>query len=208
MEADQRPRRGIIFILSGPSGAGKTSILSPPALKAIGGLETSISLTTRAPREGEVDGFDYHFVSDEEFKSRVGRSELAEWVSNFDASYGTPREPLDRAVASGGDIVLDIDIEGARKIREAYPDDTVTIFVLPPSFAELEERLRRRGTENEAAITRRLRRASEESSAYPEYDYIIINADIEASISHVGAVVKAERLKVSRLREGFAQWKI
>src|SRR5271155_1827900 len=137
MEADQRPRRGIIFILSGPSGAGKTSIISRPALKAIGELETSISLTTRRPREGEVDGFDYHFVSDEEFKSRVGRSELAEWVRNFDASYGTPREPLDRAVTTGHDILLDIDIEGARRIRGAYPDDTVTIFVLPPSFDEL-----------------------------------------------------------------------
>jgi guanylate kinase len=146
MKADRRPRRGIIFILSGPSGAGKTSI-SRPALEVIEGLETSISLTTRPPREGETDGFDYHFVSDEEFKARLERAELAEWVRNFDASYGTPREPLDRAVASGSDILLDIDIEGARKIRAAYPQDAVTIFVLPPSFEELEARLRRRGTE-------------------------------------------------------------
>ena len=207
MKADRRPRRGIIFILSGPSGAGKTSI-SRPALEAIEGLETSISLTTRLPREGETDGFDYHFVSDEEFKARLDRAELAEWVRNFDASYGTPREPLDRAVASGSDILLDIDIEGARKIRAAYPQDAVTIFVLPPSFEELEARLRRRGTETAAAIEGRLRRAIDETSAYPEYDYLIINADRDDSLSRLRAVVEAERLKVGRLREEFAQWKI
>ena len=207
MEADRRPRRGIIFILSGPSGAGKTSI-SRPALEAIEGLETSISLTTRPPREGETDGFDYHFVSDEEFKARLERAELAEWVRNFDASYGTPREPLDRAVASGSDILLDIDIEGARKIRAAYPQDAVSIFVLPPSFEELEARLRRRGTETAAAIEGRLRRAIDETSAYPEYDYLIINADRDDSLSRLRAVVEAERLKVGRLREEFAQWKI
>lgn len=207
MEADRRPRRGIIFILSAPSGAGKTTI-SRAALKAIGGLEASISLTTRAPREGEVDGLDYHFVSDEEFKSRVERSELAEWARVFDACYGTPRAPLDRVVATGSDILLDIDIQGARQIRRAYSGDAVTIFVLPPSFAELEERLRRRGTEDACAMARRLRRAREEALAYPEYDYLIINADIEDSISRLGAVVQAERLKVSRLREEFAQWKI
>jgi len=207
MKADRRPRRGIIFILSGPSGAGKTSI-SRPALEVIEGLETSISLTTRPPREGETDGFDYHFVSDEEFKARLERAELAEWVRNFDASYGTPREPLDRAVASGSDILLDIDIEGARKIRAAYPQDAVTIFVLPPSFEELEARLRRRGTETAAAIEGRLRRAIDETSAYPEYDYLIINADRDDSLSRLRAVVEAERLKVGRLREEFAQWKI
>jgi guanylate kinase len=207
MKADRRPRRGIIFILSGPSGAGKTSI-SRPALEAIEGLEASISLTTRAPREGETDGSDYHFVSDEEFKSRLERAELAEWVRNFDASYGTPREPLDRAVATGGDILLDIDIEGARKIRAAYPQDAVTIFVLPPTFAELEARLRRRGTESESAIAGRLRRAIDETSAYPEYDYLIVNADRDDSLSRLRAVVEAERLKVGRLREEFAQWKI
>jgi guanylate kinase len=207
MKADRRPRRGIIFILSGPSGAGKTSI-SRPALEAIEGLETSISLTTRLPREGETDGFDYHFVSDEEFKARLERAELAEWVRNFDASYGTPREPLDRAVSSGSDILLDIDIEGARKIRAAYPQDAVTIFVLPPSFEELEARLRRRGTETAAAIEGRLRRAIDETSAYPEYDYLIINADRDDSLSRLRAVVEAERLKVGRLREEFAQWKI
>ena len=206
MESDRRPRRGIIFILSAPSGAGKTTI-SRAALKAIGGFEASVSLTTRMPRENEVDGSDYHFVSDEEFRRKVEATELAEWACVFDASYGTPRAPLDRAISSGNDILLDIDIQGARQIRNRYPRDAVTIFVLPPSFAELEERLRRRATEDEAAIARRLRQAHDEASAWPEYDYLIINDNIGDSIARLEAVVKAERLRVGRLREGFAPWK-
>jgi len=166
-----------------------------------------VSLTTRMPRENEVDGSDYHFVSDEEFRSKVEATELAEWARVFDASYGTPRAPLDRAISSGNDILLDIDIQGARQIRDRYSRDAVTIFVLPPSFAELEERLRRRATEDEAAIARRLRQAHDEASAWPEYDYLIINDNIGDSIARLEAVVKAERLKVGRLREGFAPWK-
>jgi guanylate kinase len=204
MESD-RPRRGIIFILSAPSGAGKTTI-SRAALKAIEGLEASVSLTTRGPRENESDGLDYHFVSDEEFNRRLSRDELAEWARVFDASYGTPRAPLESAVAAGRDVVLDIDIQGARQIRSHYARDAVTIFVLPPSFDELEERLRRRGTEDEVAIARRLKRAQEEASAYPEYDYLIINRDVGDSISRLEAIVSAERLKVERLRAEFAPW--
>jgi guanylate kinase len=205
MESDRRPRRGIIFILSAPSGAGKTTI-SRAALKAIEGLGVSVSLTTRAPRENEADGLDYHFVSDEEFNRRLGRDELAEWARVFDASYGTLRAPLDNAVAAGRDILLDIDIQGARQICAHYANDAVTIFVLPPSFEELEGRLRRRGTEDEAAIARRLKRAREEASAYPEYDYLIINAEVGDSISRLEAIVNAERLKVGRLRAEFAPW--
>jgi guanylate kinase len=204
MESD-RPRRGIIFILSAPSGAGKTTI-SRAALKAIDGLEASVSLTTRGPRENEADGLDYHFVSDEEFNRRLTCDELAEWARVFDASYGTPRAPLESAVAAGRDILLDIDIQGARQIRAHYARDAVTIFVLPPSFDELEGRLRRRGTEDEAAIARRLKRAQEEASAYPEYDYLIINAEVRDSISRLEAIVNAERLKVGRLRAEFAPW--
>jgi guanylate kinase len=133
---------------------------------------------------------------------------LAESARVFDASYGTPRAPLDLAVGSGRDILLDIDIQGARQIRSRYPDDAVTIFVLPPSFEELEERLRRRGTEDEAAIARRLKRAHAEAQAYPEYDYVIVNADVGDSIARLQTVVQAERMKVARLREGFAPWKI
>lgn len=205
MESDRRPRRGIIFILSAPSGAGKTTI-SRAALKAIEGLDASISLTTRAPRENEADGLDYQFVSDDEFKRRLNDDELAEWARVFDASYGTPRAPLENAVAAGRDILLDIDIQGARQIRAHYAADAVTIFVLPPSFDELEGRLRRRGTEDEAAIARRLKRARDEASAYPEYDYLIINAEVRDSIARLETIVNAERLKVGRLRAEFAPW--
>jgi guanylate kinase len=164
-------------------------------------------MTTRAPREGEVDGVDYRFVSESDFRRRVEAGEMAEWARVFDASYGTPRDPVERSVAAGTDILLDIDIQGARKLRERYRIDTVTMFVLPPSFAELEGRLRRRGTDDPSSITRRLTRAHEEASAYSEYDYLIINADLEQSLAQLGAVVEAERLRVDRLRAEFAPWK-
>jgi len=205
VSSHRRTRRGIIFILSAPSGAGKTT-LSRGAQSTTLGLQASVSLTTRAPRAGECDGIDYSFVTDDEFSRKLAAGELAEWAQVFDASYGTPREPLDRAVASGADILLDIDIQGARQIRRKYPHDAVTIFVLPPSFAELEERLRRRGTEDQAAIARRLTRARDEASAFPEYDYLIINADLTESLMQLEAVVRAERLKVARLHPEFAAW--
>src|SRR5260370_42083940 len=124
MELDRRPRRGIIFILSAPSGAGKTTI-SRAALKAIEGLEASVSLTTRAPRENEVDGLDYHFGGDEEFKRRLGEGQLAEWARVFEGSYGTPRPPLERALASGKDVLLDVDLQGAEHTLAISPYDAV-----------------------------------------------------------------------------------
>jgi guanylate kinase len=200
------PRRGIIFILSAPSGAGKTTIWRA-AIKAIAGLEFSVSLTTRAPREGEADGIDYSFVSEEEFKRRQSSGELAEWARVFESSYGTPKAPLDAAVASGRDILLDIDIQGARQIRALYPHDAVGVFVLPPTFAELEGRLRGRATEEESKIARRLRQARDEARAYPEYDYLIVNAQVDESVARLETIINAERLKVGRLRGEFAPWK-
>ena len=205
MSSHRRARRGIIFILSAPSGAGKTT-LSRGALSTSLVLQASVSLTTRVPRTGECDGIDYSFVTDEEFRRKRTAGELAESAQVFDACYGTPREPLDRAVASGADILLDIDIQGARQIRQKYPRDAVTIFVLAPSFAELEGRLRRRGTEDETAIERRLMRAREEASAFPEYDYLIINSELKESLAQLEAVVRAERLRVARLLPEFAAW--
>lgn len=199
-------RRGIVFILSAPSGAGKTTIYRA-ALKAIADLDFSISLTTRARRESEADGIDYSFVSEEEFKRRQSSGELAEWARVFESSYGTPRAPLDTAIASGRDILLDIDIQGARQIRGSYRPDAVTIFVLPPSFEELEERLRGRATEEESKIQHRLRTARDEARAYPEYDYLIINDEISKSVERLETIVNAERLKVGRLRGEFAPWK-
>ncbi len=203
---DRPPRRGIIFILSAPSGAGKTTI-ARAALGRIPGLSASVSLTTRVPREGEVEETDYYFVTGEEFRRRAERGELAEWARVFDAFYGTPRGPLDGAVESGRDILLDIDVQGARQLKRAYPRDAVTIFVLPPTFEELEGRLRKRGTEDEAAIAQRLKRARAEAGACSEYEYLIINDDVDQSIGRLLAVVDAERSRVSRLRASFAPWK-
>jgi len=199
------PRRGIIFILSAPSGAGKTTIYRA-ALKAIKNLEFSISLTTRERRKNEAEGIDYSFVSEEEFNRRQSSGELAEWARVFESSYGTPRAPLDAAIASGRDILLDIDIQGAQQIRAKYPRDAVSIFVLPPTLEELAGRLRGRATEDESKIQHRLQKAREEAEAYPEYDYLIVNAEIPKSVEQLETIVNAERLKVSRLRE-FAPWK-
>jgi guanylate kinase len=199
------PRRGIIFILSAPSGAGKTTIYRA-ALKAIKNLEFSISLTTRERRKNEAEGIDYSFVSEEEFNRRQSSGELAEWARVFESSYGTPRAPLDAAIASGRDILLDIDIQGAQQIRAKYPRDAVSIFVLPPTLEELAGRLRGRATEDESKIQHRLQKAREEAEAYPEYDYLIVNAEISRSVTQLETIVNAERLKVSRLRE-FAPWK-
>jgi len=200
-----RPRRGIIFILAAPSGAGKTTIWRG-ALRAIAGLEFSVSLTTRGPREGERPGLDYHFVTEEEFNRKVDSGELAEFDRHFDASYGTPRAPLEAAIREGRDMLLDIDVEGARQIRARYPGESVAIFVLPPSFEDLEMRLRGRRTENEAAIQRRLKRALEEARQYPSYDYLIINRQISESINELAAIVNAERLRTSRLSGKIAPW--
>jgi|SRR5277367_6588536 len=206
MIEDGRLRRGIVFIVSAPSGAGKTTI-SRAAVGQIPGLAMSVSLTTRAPRDGEVEGVDYHFVDEDEFIRRRDGDELAEWARVFEASYGTPRAPLDDAIAGGRDILLDIDIQGASQIRDKYAADTATIFVLPPSFSELEGRLRGRRTESEDAIERRLKKARLEASAYPKYDYLIINDDRDSSVASLAAIVAAERRRVRRMRGEFAPWK-
>ena len=170
-------------------------------------IEFSVSLTTRNPRGGEVNGTDYHFVSEDEFIRRREGGELAEWAQVFDANYGTLKCPLDDAVAAGRDILLDIDIQGARQIRAAFPRDSVAVFVLPPTFDELAQRLRKRGTETDAAIAQRLARSRDEARAYTEYDYLIINRDIDDSVECFRSIVNAERSRVARLGEGFAPWK-
>ena len=206
-EGEAPPRRGIVFILSAPSGAGKTTI-SREALLKIDGLAPSVSVTTRRPREGERDGVDYHFVEPKEFEQRAARAEFAESARVFDSNYGTPRGPLEDAIAAGHDILLDIDVQGAAQIRQKYTADVVTVFVLPPSFVELEERLRRRATDAESAIQRRLARASQEALCYPQYDYLIINRQVADSIMQLAAIVGAERLRVRRLTEAFQPWKV
>jgi len=183
--------KGILFILSAPSGAGKTTI-SRKAVAEIAGLEMSVSATTRAARAGEKPGVDYHFLTKEEFERRRDAGEFAEWARVHDHFYGTPRAPIDSALASGRDMLLDIDVQGARQMKERYPE-SVAVFVLPPSVEELERRLRGRGTEPDEVIRRRLERAKEEMKEAPAYDHRIVNEEIAKSVGEFASIVAAER---------------
>jgi len=189
-------RRGVLFILSAPSGAGKTT-LSQRILKRLPNLYISISYTTRNPRAGEEDGHDYHFVDEARFHQLCEAGAFAEWAQVHGSLYGTPRSPLDEALACGQDCLLDIDVQGARQVKEMYPE-AVSIFVLPPSWQELATRLRSRGTETDEVIARRLQRAQEETSALGTYDYVLVNEHLDHAVRLLDAIIQAERARVSR----------
>jgi guanylate kinase len=194
-------RRGIIFILSAPSGAGKTTLIN--GLRQLcPEIRLSVSCTTRTRRRGEVNGRDYQFISKERFVAMRARGEFAECAKVYDFLYGTPRKPLDLCVSTGQDILLDIDIQGAKKIKRVYPD-AVSIFLLPPSRSELERRLKLRGTDNVAVIRRRLAYARDEIRDAIKYDYCIINRDVAAAVGVFHCIVQAERAKTSRV----GQWR-
>ena len=193
-------RRGILFVVSAPSGAGKTTLVKS-ALDADPALSLSVSCTTRTPRAGEQDGRDYFFVDQTEFARRRDGGDFVEWAQVFDHFYATPRGPLDAAIAAGRDVLLDVDIQGARAITKTYPADAVGIFVVPPSFAVLEQRLRARGTDSDAQIKRRLDRVREEIAAGRDtnvYDYLIVNEDRERAVRDLMAVITAERCRLGR----------
>jgi guanylate kinase len=192
-------RRGILFILSAPSGAGKTT-LSRQILERTPDLRLSISYTTRAPRSGEIDGQDYHFIDEARFIALRTAGAFAEWAQVHNFLYGTARAPLDAALASGQDSLLDIDVQGARQMKASYPE-AIAVFVLPPSWAELEKRLRSRGTDHEEVIVRRLQHAREETQAVGGYDYLIVNDRIDHAVALLYAIVQTERVRVSRLRK-------
>jgi len=191
------PRRGVIFIVSAPSGAGKTT-LARRVVKAISGLSLCVSYTTRTPRANEVSGQDYHFIDEEQFVHLRDSGELAEWARVHGFFYGTPRVSLEGALAAGKDIILDIDVQGARQIKLTYPQ-AVSVFILPPSWEELERRLRSRRTEDEGVIARRLKRAREEAEELPLYDYWIVNDELERAVATLEAIVIAEQARVSRI---------
>jgi guanylate kinase len=180
--------RGYIFIVSGPSGAGKTTI-SDAALKAFPRMRMSLSCTTRQPRAGEVDGREYQFVSRERFDEMVARGELAEWAEVHGYCYGTPRAPLERAIAEGRDMLLDIDVQGAAQLRRSCPE-AIAVFLLPPDRGTLESRLRGRGTDSEATVLRRLDNACREIAEAAGYDHVIINRSRDAAISEFEAIVR------------------
>jgi guanylate kinase len=195
-------RQGIIFILSAPSGAGKTTLYN--GLKEIyPEIKLSISCTTRTRRSGEVNGRDYRFLSEHEFHSLRSQGEFAEWAKVHDYFYGTPRKPLERNMRSGRDILLDIDVQGARKIKKAYPQ-AVSIFLLPPSLGELKRRLAARGTDGNEMIRRRLANARGEIGEIMHYDYYVVNREVTEAVRVLSSIVEAERARTSRV----SQWRL
>ena len=190
-------RRGLILVLSSPSGAGKTT-LSRRLLAADPQIQLSISVTTRAPRPGEADGKDYWFIDEAEFNRRRDSGELLEWATVFGNHYGTPRAPVDDLMSRGFDVLFDIDWQGAQQIAEQADSDIVRVFVLPPSGEILEERLRRRAQDSELVVAQRMARASDEISHWGEYDYVIINDDLEHSTEALRSILVAERHRRER----------
>jgi guanylate kinase len=190
-------RRGLMFVLSSPSGAGKTT-LSRMLLRADRHVKLSVSVTTRPKRRGEVDGRDYHFIDPARFEAMVKSGELLEWAEVFGHRYGTPRVPVAKALRGGRDVLFDIDWQGTQQLAEKARDDLVSVFILPPTAAELERRLKRRAQDSHTIIGSRMAKAADEMSHWPEYDYVIVNSDIEEAFAEVRAILAAERLKRER----------
>jgi guanylate kinase len=187
-------RRGFLLVLSSPSGAGKTTI-TRRLLERDSGLELSVSVTTRPPRVSEIDGRDYHFIDAARFAAMVASGKLLEHATVFGHSYGTPRAPIEAALAAGRDVVTDIDWQGTQQLKKSIRDDIVTIFVLPPGAAALESRLRSRAEDSDIVIAERMANSSEEMSHWPEYDYVVINDDLESCVSVVESILRAERIR-------------
>ena len=190
-------RRGLMFVLSSPSGAGKTT-LSRMLMQKVDGLQMSVSATTRPMRPGEVEGRDYFFVDQMRFDAMVGQGDLLEWATVFGKSYGTPRAPVETALGEGRDVLFDIDWQGTQQLREKAGTDVVSVFILPPSAADLEKRLHTRAQDSEEVIRGRMDRASHEMSHWAEYDYIVINHDVDEAFAEVHSILRAERLKRAR----------
>lgn len=190
-------RRGLMLVLSSPSGAGKSTI-ARALLERDDHIAMSVSCTTRPPRPGEVDGKDYHFVTVEKFQAMVEAGEFLEHARVFDNFYGTPRAPVEDALASGRDVLFDIDWQGTQQLGQNARADLVTVFILPPSVEELERRLRTRAQDSDEVVKKRMSKAGDEMSHWFEYDYILLNTEVERSIARVQAVLDAERLKRDR----------
>jgi guanylate kinase len=191
-------RRGLMLVLSSPSGAGKTTIASQ-LVKRDRHIELSVSCTTRKKRRGEKDGKHYHFVSRERFLQMRDRGEFLEWAVVFDNLYGTPRKAVEGTLAQGRDVLFDVDWQGARQLRKTAKNDVVAVFILPPSAKALEERLEFRAKDPTDVVYKRMRGAGNEISHWKEYDYVVINYDIEQSVAAVRAILAAERQRRSRL---------
>ena len=191
-----------VFIISAPSGSGKSTLVHR-LLETVPGVRFSISFTTRPRRPTEVDGRDYVFISREEFEARLARNEFLEYAEVFGNYYGTHRSSFEQAVQEGKDLVLDIDVQGARQLKVAIPE-AISIFVLPPSREVLEQRLRARSQDSEEVIRRRLKGAAEEVRNYTQYDYVLINRELDESSARLASLVRAERLRKARMEEEVA----
>lgn len=193
-------RRGLMLVLSSPSGAGKTT-MSKRLLANDPQIGMSVSATTRPPRVGEIDGQDYHFVSQDQFDHMVAMGQFLEWATVFGNRYGTPRGPVETALAEGRDILFDIDWQGTQQLRQSQAGgDLVSIFLLPPSLEELEQRLKSRAADSDEVITQRMSRAADEISHWAEYDYILVNDDPGQCLHEIRSILTTERLRRERQR--------
>ena len=197
-------RRGLLLVMSSPSGAGKTT-LSRRLLAKDSTITMSVSVTTRSPRPGEVDGKDYHFIAHEEFRRLRDRDDLLEYAEVFGNFYGTPKRPVVEALHAGRDVLFDIDWQGTQQLAQAMEDDLVRIFILPPTAEELRLRLIKRAQDSASTVAKRMAKAADEISHWPEYDYVIVNEDIETASRQIDAILTAERLK-RRRRIGLTQF--
>ena len=193
----ENARRGLMLVLSSPSGAGKTTI-SRRLLGNDKDITLSVSHTTRAKRKGETDGKDYHFIDKDTFTQMRDEGAFLEWAVVFDNYYGTTRAPVELALRDGRDVLFDVDWQGAETLRKAAAGDVVSVFILPPSAEALEDRLKTRAEDSDEVVLRRMRGASNEIQHWHEYDYIVVNYDIDCSITAVRAILVAERLRRSR----------
>ncbi len=201
----KHPRRGLLFVLASPSGTGKTS-MAKRILAEDPSITLSVSATTRAPRPGEVDGVDYHFVDDAAFDQLVADHALIEWAHVFGKRYGTPRGPVRDLLDQGRDVLFDIDWQGTQQLKARDSKDVVSVYILPPSLTELERRLRARATDSEEVIVDRMARSANEVSHWGEYDYVLINDDFDTCLSQLRAILKAERLRRSRRKAHLAEF--
>ena len=190
-------RRGLMFVLSSPSGAGKTT-MSRLLMNKLPEMKMSVSVTTRSKRPGEVEGKDYYFIDHRQFDEMVKNGDLLEWATVFDNKYGTPRKPVEDALSSGSDVLFDIDWQGTQQLRERARADVVSIFLLPPTAVDLEMRLHSRAQDSKEVIQKRMSRAGHEISHWAEYDYVVINKDLAQAFAKIELILQAERLKRER----------